>query len=265
MTVDAAGLACAIEAHEARGCAACVDAHRRVIPDSRAESLQLDGACAAFCGVGSPLSRVVGLGIGAPVDDAALEHVVAFYRDRGASCQIELSAYADSSLLRALAGRPSRPRAWKLVMVHDLAPATPAPLPPGITIEPATDVELWARTVEHGFSGRPTEDPRALDIARTVFALAGARCLLARIDGVPAGGGFVAITDGWAALASGSTLPAFRGRGVQQALVEARLALARAAGCQRAIVSVEPGTASHRNMVRGGFRDAVTRIRLEVD
>ena len=53
-----------------------------------------------------------------------------------------------------------------------------------------------------------------------VFAQAdGIECYLAKIDGQPAGGGTLAMRDGVAGLFGASTLPAFRNRGVQAALI----------------------------------------------
>lgn len=253
------------EAREGQGGLACVAAHRRVIPGSRAAAWQQDGAVAVFASVGSPLSRVLGLGVAGAVSDATLDALLAFFRERRATCRIDLAPFADAGLLGQLARREAAPQAWKMVLGRTLDGAPSARTFPRITVERATDVELWGRTVEHGFAGHPLEGgASALEIPRTLFALDGATCFLARVDGVPAGAGFVAIRDGWAALASGSTLPDHRGRGIQSALVDARLTLARAAGCHTAVVSVTPGTGSHRNMLRAGFAPAYTRMEFEL-
>ena len=59
-----------------------------------------------------------------------------------------------------------------------------------------------------------------------------------------------------------STLPEARGRGWQQALIQARLALAAARGCELAGVAVVPGTASNRNYERAGFQLVYMRVNL---
>jgi GNAT superfamily N-acetyltransferase len=56
--------------------------------------------------------------------------------------------------------------------------------------------------------------------------------------------------------------PAFRRRGVQSALLAARVADATAAGCDLAAVTAQPGSPSHRNVQRRGFDLLYTRAVL---
>ncbi len=72
----------------------------------------------------------------------------------------------------------------------------------------------------------------------------------------------MATCRGLASFFSASTRPAFRGRGVQTALLHARLAAALGAGCDLAMVHTAPGSASQRNVERLGFRLAYTRVVL---
>jgi GNAT superfamily N-acetyltransferase len=65
-----------------------------------------------------------------------------------------------------------------------------------------------------------------------------------------------------ALLAGAATLPAFRRRGVQRALLRARLADAARAGCARAIVVTQPGTTSQANAQRQGFHLLYARALL---
>jgi GNAT superfamily N-acetyltransferase len=84
-------------------------------------------------------------------------------------------------------------------------------------------------------------------------------CFLALIDGEPAGGASLSFHDDVAALAGAGTLTMFRNRGVQTALLRARLDFARSRGSRLAMVSTRPGTVSQRNVERLGFRIAYTR------
>jgi len=61
---------------------------------------------------------------------------------------------------------------------------------------------------------------------------------------------------------SAGTAPAFRRRGVQSALLAARVADATAAGCELALVTVQPGSRSQRNVQRRGFDLLYTRATL---
>ena len=55
-------------------------------------------------------------------------------------------------------------------------------------------------------------------------------------------------------------LAEFRGRGVQTALLHARLAAAAEAGCEYAVVVTQGGTTSQRNCERLGFRVAYSKV-----
>jgi GNAT superfamily N-acetyltransferase len=65
-----------------------------------------------------------------------------------------------------------------------------------------------------------------------------------------------------AQMAGAGTLPAYRGRGVQKALVHYRLQEAHAAGCELAVVTTAPGTRSQDNVMRRGFELLYTRAIL---
>ena len=62
------------------------------------------------------------------------------------------------------------------------------------------------------------------------------------------------------ALCGAGTLAEFRGRGLQTALLRARMAAAVAAGCEYAVVVTQGGTSSQRNAERLGFRVAYSKV-----
>jgi beta-glucosidase-like glycosyl hydrolase len=69
------------------------------------------------------------------------------------------------------------------------------------------------------------------------------------------------VHDGVALLAGASTIPEWRHRGAQNALLAKRLVYAAHAGCDLAMMCAEPGGASQRNAERQGFRIAYTRVK----
>ena len=71
---------------------------------------------------------------------------------------------------------------------------------------------------------------------------------------VATGGLHVGGDVGW--VSATSTVPAARGRGAHAALLALRLRLAAEQGAQQVGVKVEPGSASHRNLLRAGFAPA---------
>src|SRR4029077_5167416 len=88
-------------------------------------------------------------------------------------------------------------------------------------------------------------------------------CYFARVDGKIAGGATVALRGRIAGLFGASTLPAFRNRGVQTALLEARMQRAAEQGCELAMSIALPGSTSQRNITRRGFRTLYTRVKFE--
>jgi GNAT superfamily N-acetyltransferase len=68
--------------------------------------------------------------------------------------------------------------------------------------------------------------------------------------------------DGVAALYGASTLPSFRRRGVQKAVILALLARAVEGGCDVAYTLTKPGSVSQRNVERQLFSVAYTRAMM---
>ena len=68
--------------------------------------------------------------------------------------------------------------------------------------------------------------------------------------GVIAGGASFRIAEGVAQLTGAATAPAHRRRGIQTALLSARLAGAAAAGCDVAVITTQPGSKSQPNAQR---------------
>jgi GNAT superfamily N-acetyltransferase len=91
--------------------------------------------------------------------------------------------------------------------------------------------------------------------------------VLALEDGAPAATGALFADQGAGWLGFGATLPDFRRRGAQRALLAARIELAIAAGCDLVVTETgepQPGRpdASYRNIVWSGFEPAYVRANL---
>lgn len=235
----------------------------RLYPDACAGSEPLAGGTLVFGGAGSPIGGGVGLGMAGPVTEADLDRIEQFYAALGVPASLALCPLADRSLVEGVARRGYVVRFFLNVFVLPLVGlSTPFRPAPGVTVEEVGPEEfaLWADTVNAGFGGGPS-DPGP-NIARVNTACTGVSCFLARVDGVPAAGAAMEMNDGLAGLFSTATLPEFRGRGAQTALLQARLAAAQALGCDLATVSTSPGSGSQRNVERAGFRLAYTRVKL---
>jgi GNAT superfamily N-acetyltransferase len=225
----------------------------------------IGGGVATYFGPGSPLSQAVALGLeGGPVTEADLDRLEAFYDSRGVATAIEVATLADPGFLPTL----SRRGYFVAEQTHmSILPLVPIPRilmeqdPPGVTVGRVGDSDRagWSATVIQGFFEGPGEPPDGLvELMTATIAGEGASGWLARVDenreSLPAGGGGLFIHDGLALFAGDATIPTFRGRGAQSALVRARLREASTHNCDLAVVCTHPGTTSQRNYERHGFR-----------
>jgi GNAT superfamily N-acetyltransferase len=120
--------------------------------------------------------------------------------------------------------------------------------------------EDFARVVLEGYGMPEWTAP----LAANVVGRPGWSCYVAYEDNEPAGAGAIFVHDqvGW--LGYAATRADFRGRGAQSAILAARIEEARRRGCTT--VTTETGelaedrpSASYRNILRAGFREAGVR------
>ena len=236
--------------------------------------LPLRGGYATFAGPDSPYNKVVGVGFDGVPDESELAEVERRYAQHAAPVSFEVSTLADRALLAVLHRRGYQLISFEDVLVCDLSRPTLRP-PAGVTILRENDAgsdgtRTWLDVVVEAALTPDTEGlAQHEEFSRTVLEQAelagldaGVRRYLATVDGTPAGGAGIRFVDGIAQLAGAGTVPAFRRRGVQTALVAARLDDARAAGCDLAVVTTQPGSPSHANTQRSGFEIGYTRAVL---
>ncbi len=253
----------------------------RIDPMSGATALPVGGGYAIFMGAGSPLSQVIGLCLHGPVAESELEQVESLYRDRDTPIQLELSSLADPTLLGLLSSRGYRPAEQTHVLVRPIGPgetdgrraasrATDRADDAGgdIAVAPIRpdEVETWAEAVLRCFFPGPQDLPERLKEGAIAMAtLPIVSGWLARADGRIAGGGALAVCNGLALICGDGTLPDFRNRGVQAALLRARLERARAEGCDLAVICTQPGSRSQHNAERQGFQVVYARTLMTRD
>lgn len=255
-------LARRLEGSDARNAAMSAAAHARLTASTHGEVLTIAGGSVAFAGVGSPLTHAVGVGMNGPVTGADLDQIEAFYRERGSPVNIDLCPLADPTLADLLGERGYRCVEFGNVMVRSLAEAAKFS-DPRIERLSSDDAQVWSCTLAEGFF---EHEPSAeeLEIGLYFFHMEGAAAFLARVDGAPAAAGALAIhSDGLATLLADATLKQFRARGLQSALISARIAEAAARGADMATATTQPGSASHRNYERCGFRVAYTKMNMQ--
>ena len=242
---------------------------RRLRPESGAAVEQIAGGFAIYCGANSPTTQAVGMGLDGPVSEEEFERLENFYRSRSEPVRVETCPLADASLIGHFGKRGYRVTEFSNVMALPLDDGRVAQNWEGRTPDVATEkvghgqIDLWTLTVSQGFAEKGPVVPEIVEVMK-MFALSpGVECYLARVDGKVAGGATLAIRDGVAGLFGASTLPAFRKRGVQAALLHARLKRAAEADCDLAVCLAQPGSTSQRNIVRQGFTVLYTRVKFE--
>jgi ribosomal protein S18 acetylase RimI-like enzyme len=201
-------------------------------------------------------------------DEAGLvPEVVAHYAGAGCVPWLELMpAPGFEALADALHAAGARQYGFWTVQHRPLPAPEPAPLPDGVAIERVgADLDDFARVLPVGH-GVPAENlDGAVARTRHQSEIDGTSLYLATVDGTPAAAAVLFQQGDLAYLASASTLPQFRRRGCQTALVQRRLADAVAAGCRRACVLTEWMSQSHANMARAGFTTAYTKAMWRID
>ena len=259
-------LARRVEMAEANAGRECAEACHRLHPDYPVALQEIAGGVAVFAGVDSPVTQAIGVGLRGPVSGGELDALGEFFHSRNAPAAVELCPLVEMSLYQKFAARNYRLLEVSNVLLLDgLASARISEKsPPGVTVRAATPDEskLWTITVAQGFAEQfPVTQP-ILDVMEGSCYRATACCFLAFANGEVAGGAAVSVDRGVCGLFGASTLPAFRRKGVQSALLATRLAWAREKGCDLAVSIAQPGSVSHRNIERSGFRVAYTRTKL---
>ena len=270
-----ATLAARIDRAEGRLCADIATIVGIRHPQRQSIVLPISGGLAVFVSRSSPVNKVIGLALDTALDLDALRRIESEWDSRGEPVRVELSVLADPGAGRVLTGRGYRLHGFENVLGLSLD-ATPAAPAPTISIDVAGDDQLqaWADIAIDAFmnldgSGSVPDDAFSREqLAETMNEATSATGFvryLARLDGEAVGEAAMRIDSGLAQMAGAGTLPRARGRGVQKALIQRRLADARAAGCTLAVVTTAPGTRSQDNVMRRGFDVLYTRAILVRD
>jgi ribosomal protein S18 acetylase RimI-like enzyme len=256
-------LAGRIERVEAELIARASEAARRRTGDTAGFVIPIAGGVATFAEQASPFNKVAGLGFAGVPSAAALNEIEAAFAACGAPVQIELAHLADPAIGALLTERGYRLTSFENVLGLALKGKPERVTTPGVEVRPSGDDEFdaWFDVVADGVAhpdtqGLPSHEdfPReVLERAERDFAAAGVMRYVALRDGVIAGGASFRMAEGVAQLTGAATAPAHRRRGVQGALLSARLADAAAAGCDVAVVTVQPGSKSQQNVQRRGL------------
>jgi GNAT superfamily N-acetyltransferase len=258
-------LAQRLERTEASANSRFVEARARVNPEVGAEWIEVAGAYAMFDGVQSPCTQTFGLGLFQMPTATEMERVERFFRQRNAAVMHEVSPLADAELVGLLSERGYRPLELSNVLFLPLSDRVPAEVSrhEGMKTRIVGEAErdLWARSSADGWREFTEVASMLSGLARVIASTEGTSPFLVELDGEAIATGALAIRDGVALFAGASTVPEYRRRGAQRALLESRFAYAKEQGCDLAMIVTAPGSASQRNAERAGFRVAYTRTK----
>jgi GNAT superfamily N-acetyltransferase len=247
----------------AEGRAGCrfVEARARCEPAVGSVWARIAGAYLLYDGPRSPVTQTFGLGMsGLPTADE-MQRIEAFFEERAAPVYHEVSPLADPGMLALLAARGYAPVELTTILVQPLCARASADTALAVREARLGELEEWARTAGAGWADAIELNDSMFGLMKVVGDAEDLRIYFAEIEGRPIATGALAMHGGVALLAGGATIPEWRKRGAQRALLEHRLSCAAKAGCDLAMMGAAPGSASQRNAERQGFRIAYTRIK----
>ena len=241
----------------------CARMFQTLRPEVGADFEPFCGGHMMFAGLDSPIGHAAGLGFDGPVTAADLDRLENFYRSHGAPAQLDLCPLTDPSVLELVSARGYRIAELNNCLYCDLDGQPPVDVPAGVTIRRGSTDEagIFSDLVTRSFFEKEKAPADFADMLAPLFHFPEALTFLALINNVPiaAAAGRIIPEHRVFALFGAGTLPEFRGRGIQTALLRMRMKAAAEAGCELAVVVTRGGTTSERNCVRLGFQIAYSK------
>jgi len=236
-----------IERVEAQLIAKASEAARRRRADTAGFVIPVAGGVASFAEEGAPLNKVAGLGFAGVPSAAALDEIERAFTACGAPVQIELAHLADPAIGALLTDRGYRLTSFENVL------GLPSTASLSESRRPGSRSGRAATT-----SSRARSSRELCTISRRGPAsCATSHCATGSSPAAPAS------ASQRASRSSPAQRPRpHRRRGVQTALLSARLAGAAAAGCDIAVITTQPASKSQQNAQRRGFDLLYTRAVL---
>ncbi|MFP5369236.1 MAG: hypothetical protein ACLGI3_00575, partial [Actinomycetes bacterium] len=226
-------------------------------------AVPVGGGQLVLLGPGMYVNRGLAFGHGVEITDADLETVEALSERVGVPAEVEVSPWAHPSLLAVAVRRGFQPSGFRTTLLRPVAREA-VDRSDVVAVEEVCDdrgLAVWQEVAATGFGYTTTEQRRVSDVYTTaVHRLGESRLYVGRIGSDAVAVAALTIREQVAILGGMTTVPAARGRGVQTDLIRVRLAAAARGGCDIAMVTAAPGSASERNLLRNGFSIAATTL-----
>jgi len=228
-----------------------------------ASVLKIGNGYALYHGPDSAMTAASSIGTGDGNYQQELAAVEDFYLSRACRPRLWTNPTTNPEFLRLLYSRGYRPVTTVQTWIRSAWRIPTISLADDIAVRVVDEIEsdIWIQTVAAGFQenqetvNAPVPDPTADAFFSFAFA-PGFTAVLAFRNNQPAGGGVLAQGHGLAILRTASTRFQHRGKGVQRALIAARLQYAIESGSQvcLATTSIDPADHSAKNMALFGFQ-----------
>jgi GNAT superfamily N-acetyltransferase len=206
-------------------------------------------------------NRVIGAGVLAPLDGRGIDAIVRHFTSRGGTPCVEVYPGTTPAALLGALGRAGFTDSGHGFEAHVLETDRPVDVTlAGVTVRRVAPGEYvhFGELVRDGFDMSGDAKLGALFVDLTVGSLRalGARSagFIASADGEDAGTGQLVLTDRVAGCYSGSVIERFRGRGIQKALIAARVREGLAHGKRVFMSQTDPDSPSGHNLHDLGFR-----------
>lgn len=241
----------------------CARMYQQIRPEIGAAFEPICGGHMIFAGLNSPIGRAVGMGFDGPVKEVDLDRLEAFYRSHNAPTQLDICPLTDASLLELVKARGYGIAELNNLLFRRLDPAETVSVPTGVQIRAGKPQEAkqFCDIVSRSFFEKGDTPEGFVDMLAPLFQSPGSLTFVASVDENPvaAAAGRIIPEHRVFALFGAGTLPEFRGRGIQSALLRTRMKAAADAECDLAVVVTQGGSVSERNCVRLGFRIAYSK------
>jgi GNAT superfamily N-acetyltransferase len=261
-------LAQRLESAEGHACRAFAEARAHLDPARGAAWIECAGAWAVFDGIDSPVTQSFRLGMFEEPGAESMERIERFFFDRGAAVMHEVSPLAGVATIDLLCARGYRPMEISSVLYQPIGQGVKLPSDSGrikVRVTGPEEAALWSAISAEGWAH---DHPEFRELMEQFGALVAAReqsvCFLAELDGKPGAAGVLSLHEGVALFGGASTVPEMRQRGLQSALLKARMRYALEQGCDLAMMVTEAGSQSQRNAERTGFHIAYTRTKWKL-
>jgi len=206
-------------------------------------------------------NRVIGAGILGPLEERGIDAVVGHFEAKGRVPCVEVYPGITPRELQDALGRAGFTDSGHGFESHVLETdrAIEAGVP-GVAVRRVGPAEYrrFGELVRDGFdmAADPVLGPFFIDLSAASLEALGddGAAFIASVNGEDAGTGQLVLTDRVAGCYSGSVVERFRGRGIQKALIAARIAAGIARGKRIFISQTDPDSPSGHNLHDLGFR-----------